>query len=463
MTGGDYALIRSVENFEDYISFGRRQVVEAGLTANDTLVAISEGGETSSVIGTIHEACARGLQTFFVFNNPSDILAEHIERSRRVIEDAGVVKLDLTSGPMAVAGSTRMQATTAELLVVGAALEEALALWLADRKDISIPGSLMRTCEPEKRFYDLLAGLAALPVVEGIVEWVELERKLYSANGRLTYFADECLLDIFTDTTERAPTFMLPPFRKINDHTTPPSWAFVKNPLLTTPETWHRMLGRKPRCLEWDAGLYKALKGPPATQTNPPQLGCNEILKFAIGCENDPARYKPSENAAMAVLLADESSGPEFQAWLDAFTCAGQAFKRSIITIIGESRPSIPSTQQIMHIPCSIETTPLGLWRRLTLKLLLNTVSTATMGSLGRLTGNWMANVETSNKKLIDRGVRLIAELAEVPYASACHALYETLENLQAANQAMPGPEKPSPVAVTIERLRKTPRTKANP
>ncbi|MBN2451340.1 MAG: SIS domain-containing protein, partial [Lentisphaeria bacterium] len=113
MTGGDYALIRSVENFEDYASFGRRQAVEAGLGPGDVLVAISEGGETSSVIGTILEAKARGARTFFVFNNPADVLARHVERSREVIQCPAVTVLDLTSGPMAVAGSTRMQATTA--------------------------------------------------------------------------------------------------------------------------------------------------------------------------------------------------------------------------------------------------------------------------------------------------------------------------------------------------------------
>ena len=56
MTGGDFALIRSVESFEDFISFGYNQYKEAGIGPNDALCAISEGGETSSVIGTIHAA-----------------------------------------------------------------------------------------------------------------------------------------------------------------------------------------------------------------------------------------------------------------------------------------------------------------------------------------------------------------------------------------------------------------------
>ena len=127
MTGGDYALIRSVENFEDHMEFGRQQAREAGLGQGDVLVAITEGGETSSVIGTVWQGRENGAEVFFVFNNPADVLARHVERSRQVIEESSITKLDLSCGPMALAGSTRMQATTAELLVVGAALETALA------------------------------------------------------------------------------------------------------------------------------------------------------------------------------------------------------------------------------------------------------------------------------------------------------------------------------------------------
>ncbi len=126
MTGGDFALIRSVESFEDFISFGRNQFQQAGIGPNDVLVAISEGGETSSVIGTIGAALDAGIPAFFLFNNPADLMAERVERSRQVIEDERVTVVNLTTGPMAIAGSTRMQATTIELLVAGFAFETAL-------------------------------------------------------------------------------------------------------------------------------------------------------------------------------------------------------------------------------------------------------------------------------------------------------------------------------------------------
>ena len=127
MAGGDFALIKAVEGFEDFPDFGRRQIREAGVQRGDVVVAITEGGETPFVIGTAWQGLDVGAHVFFVYNNPTDLLCRHVQRSREVIEEPRIHKLDVTTGPMAIAGSTRMQATTVELLVVGAALETALA------------------------------------------------------------------------------------------------------------------------------------------------------------------------------------------------------------------------------------------------------------------------------------------------------------------------------------------------
>src|SRR5271168_1878071 len=49
MAGGDFALIRSVEGFEDFTAFGKRQMQDLGVSANDVVFSITEGGETSFV------------------------------------------------------------------------------------------------------------------------------------------------------------------------------------------------------------------------------------------------------------------------------------------------------------------------------------------------------------------------------------------------------------------------------
>lgn len=454
MTGGDYALIRSVEGFEDYASFGRRQVSEAGLGEGDVLVAISEGGETSSVIGTLLEAKACGAGTFFVFNNPADLLSAHLERSRAVIEDPAVTVLDLTTGPMAVTGSTRMQATTSELLVVGAALEQALQRVLptvlpAEALAV-LPPQWLAPVDAAAQFEALVADLGSPAAVAAMVAWIDLEHDLYAAGGRITYFGADCLLDIFTDTTERAPTFMLPPFRKSDDQISPPSWAFVKDPLRPTPDAWQWVLGRASRCLDWDGARYAALGGPAAACANPPPLGSGELLKFLIGAEVDASRTAAHPNVALAVLLGPELQGVEGADWQEAFRNAAVSFDRRLAVVIG-GEGAVAGAENTLCVPCRLTSTPLGLWDRLAAKLVLNTISTATMGKLGRLVSNWMANVETSNKKLIDRGTRLVAELAGLDYETACHELHRTIAEQQATVQ--PGQPRVSPVAETVRRL----------
>src|SRR5690606_27920628 len=46
MAGGDFALIKSVESFEDRTEYGERQLMELGFGPNDLLLASTEGGET---------------------------------------------------------------------------------------------------------------------------------------------------------------------------------------------------------------------------------------------------------------------------------------------------------------------------------------------------------------------------------------------------------------------------------
>jgi len=67
-------------------------------------------GNFSFVIGTAWKGVEVGAKVYFVYNNPDDVLCRHVERSREVIQDPRIEKVNLTTGPMAITGSTRMQA-----------------------------------------------------------------------------------------------------------------------------------------------------------------------------------------------------------------------------------------------------------------------------------------------------------------------------------------------------------------
>ena len=408
MTGGDYALVKSVEFFEDYQVFGRRQVQEHDMNANDMLVAITEGGETSSVLGSVFEALDRGCRVFLMFNNPADLLAEHLERSRKAIRDPRVCVLDLSCGPMALAGSTRMQATTSEQLVAGGALE-------------SIMNRLTGKESPDYAalFENLLDDLESPAAVSGIASYIAFEAERYGKKGLITYFADEYLLDIFTDTTERSPTFMLPPFRKNDDKVSPRSWAFVKNPLHSTPETWQLGMRRPLRCLEWETPDYFDMGIPESLSNNPPKIRAAELLKFEVGYENPADRAVTGNDAAVLITVGNQPCKEELAA---AFGKINAPFaKRKYLSVGGDAGADF-------NVPCKIVESPLHLMGHMAVKLVLNTVSTGTMAVMGRITGNWMSWVNVSNKKLMDRGIRLICEIGKTDYKTACIKLHEGIE-----------------------------------
>lgn len=56
-------------------------------------------------------------------------------------------------------------------------------------------------------------------------------------------------------------------------------------------------------------------------------------------------------------------------------------------------------------------------------KLILNMISTSVMIQLGRVEDNKMINMQLTNDKLIDRGVKMLMHLAEIPSYEQAHAL----------------------------------------
>ena len=450
MAGGDFALIKSVEGYEDFPDFGRYQLRRMGVGPGDVVVAITEGGETSFVIGTAWEGLDAGAKVFFVYNNPTELLCRHVERSREVIEEPRITKLDLTTGPMAITGSTRMQATTAELFIVGSALEIALVRFLRQKISPSDAEKLrlreLRPDEYHRRLCELLGQLSSDEAVDMLAAATEFEEGIYRRQGLVTYAADEFLLDVLTDTTERSPTFMLPAFRKQDDNLSPRSWAFVKDPFRPTKDAWRELLQREPRGLEWGRDVYESMNAPANLKAQPPRLDNAEIHKFMIGCEPDLSRTDAVDSVLVVVGVGDEEH--MICAALERF---GSQYKKTAALIVGQTDAN-SMADETFRFPCTLAESPLQLWHHLAVKLVLNTLSTATMVRMDRVIGNAMVWLSPSNKKLIDRGSRLIAQQTGCSYERACIALHEALEEVASGQKQ--GKEVPSPVALAIERIR---------
>ncbi len=413
MTGGERALIRSVENFEDYQSFGRRQVKEAQLNENDLLIALTEGGEISSVIGTMKEALLMGSEVFMLFNNPRDLLIEKFQRSREVLTDPRILSIELTTGPMALSGSTRMQATTIGMLAIGIALEEAF------RK---IKGDSVKARSFYTDGFELtLAQLSSRKALQALSKLVDIEAGTYANKGFVTYLADQFLLDIFSDTTERTPTFMIPPFKSRNESDAPEPWTFARDPYRESNAAWKSMLKRSPRGLNWDSNDYREMQASESIIENPPRLSETNILDYDIGNTVNPSRSRPSD-----YYLYFELEGRQ--------EATGSIDKRMLgeaqFTQVTIGNGAIQNqNSQVIYIPLNLRETGINLFEHVAIKLIFNTISTCTMARLGRIRGNWMVQVDATNKKLIDRATRIIQHFSGEDYATSCLELHKTMAN----------------------------------
>ena len=227
MSGGDLALVHSLEDFEDRPDYGARQLNESGFEAGDLLVSCTEGGETPSVIGATEAAAASARRKpWFLYCNPSDVLRALVERSRRVLDDDRIEKLELYVGPMALSGSTRLQASTALMLAAGWALLE------------TEPSALLDFLR------ELDTGFLA--------PFVEAEAAIYARGESVLYETNHYGITILTDTTERAPTFSVPGFENRQDPGRRPSPCFLcLGDAGDAPSAWRRILLREPITLEW--------------------------------------------------------------------------------------------------------------------------------------------------------------------------------------------------------------------
>ncbi|HUA66192.1 MAG TPA: hypothetical protein VME24_10110 [Alphaproteobacteria bacterium] len=431
MAGGDFALIKSVEGFEDFTAFGRRQIADLGVSSKDVVFAITEGGETSFVIGTAWQGVEAGAKVYFVYNNPDDILREHVQRSREVIDEPRIEKINLTTGPMSITGSTRMQATSIQLAVMLTVLEMAAREWMGRNDAAAVPGQILSGLEQAH------AALTSSAVLNSLAELVALEESTYRSGHKNNYFADRFGIDVLTDTTERSPTYCTPPFRKFDDSTASESWAFLFLPEAQSSRAWESILKRAPRCVEWNEADVRGLAGEEKfarTMETIRKISRAELMRFKIGLDGLPYRVLKNGDCAVAVMGEAEKNSIEatdgfFRAQLDAAQEAGA--KTACIYFGTSAMNNPPPATKSVFVPLPQTGLLLDGVARVTVKLVMNALSTCTMVRLGRVMGNTMIWVVPSNLKLIDRSTRYISKLTGLDYGPANRLLFEVIEYVE--------------------------------
>lgn len=431
MAGGDYALIKSVEGFEDFGEFGRKQMNDLKASSKDVVFAITEGGETSFVIGTAWAGVAAGAKVYFVYNNPDEILCQHIERSRDVIRDERIEKINLTTGPMAITGSTRMQATSIQLCVMITILE-IVCRGLTGADAANMPAEFSTALE------ELFRNLHVPEFHRQLAQLVALEEKIYRAGHKNNYHANHLAIDVLTDTTERSPTFCTPPFRKFDDATATESWAFLFLPNDWTDTAWQNLLKRKPRCLEWGPEEILPLVGEEKLERTGEiikKIGPTELIRYKIGINGLRYREQFSCDSAVAIISHKEDCEVHWKQ-LERAHEIGVKVGQLYFGYAADAQNAHQITERIpgcisVFVPVPETSFLLDGVTRVAAKLVMNALSTCTMVRLGRVMGNYMVWVVPSNLKLIDRATRYISQLTGLEYDAANALLFEVIEYVE--------------------------------
>jgi N-acetylmuramic acid 6-phosphate etherase len=107
IAGGDAALLRAKEGAEDELGNAVDLVQRNGVSGNDALIAVAASGTTPFTLACLREAKARGALTIGIANNPGTPILEEAE-----------CPICLETGPEPIAGSTRMNAGTAQRIAL---------------------------------------------------------------------------------------------------------------------------------------------------------------------------------------------------------------------------------------------------------------------------------------------------------------------------------------------------------
>ncbi len=444
MTGADRALISSLEGFEDLLLIGKLQLQDRKIQKGDVVFCVTEGGETSSVIGTILAALNQWKKAgeinpqktrdflYFIYNNPDNLLLP-FDRSRRVLEEPGITKINLTTGPQAITGSTRMQATTIETFVLGhvlqAAVDRALRHYLSP-KDMARLGFRKNIVLQEKLagFKNLLDTIEAN--IPAVARLTELEATTYQHGRFSTYFANKGLITVFIDSTERSPTFRLYPLDTVKEKKRK-CWIQVWTSAANSADAWSAFLGRPFRGLSTE--FYRK---PFSEEISDPYLkkAALESLKnagndqqrlydFSFSSFNIKNKGPEKGDLGVAILIEPEEKAltkkdSDFRKFVHLFKEKNASAALIIVSdnsdkavnkIVGKMHDFHPEdTDCLVHLPVLARNDPFEVDRQVALKVLLNAHSTAVMARLGKVVGNTMTNVSPSNLKLIGRATFLI-------------------------------------------------------
>ena len=380
-----------------------RALEGVNLAPHDTVILISASGSASFNVGCGHYAADKGAEVLYFYNS-KNIPSRTQQLFNRV--NNPVIPLCVDVGPQAIAGSTRLQ---------GATLAEAcLGALLASAFDRSQDKPSLAAEFPDKLKSKMQEGIVLLRQhLKGIEKFIEKEVEIFSDprsnfrqlkdvtnQGYVTFVSlEDSMREVLIDSTETSPTFSTNPIRRESEQQKKraefQAYLFGKE---NNKEAWKALLGREisqADIKDTDAFLLAGnADGMNSYQKRPTGKG-----NFIIGV----AKLKHFDEIPQELLQLLEEVRKQGGRTGLLITCRDNVNEKQA-EVLKKSADVVLLIDQIPN-------DAMGLSETIILKQALNLISNGSMVLMNKVHGNQMIDVRASNKKLIDRCIRLIREI----------------------------------------------------
>jgi len=408
IAGGLRAFIRAKEGFEDSEDEGSGALSMYKLNAQDTVFLLSASGSAAFNCGAAQAAMRCKATCYHVIN-----VAETISKVEQLFSQ-GIVPVRIVPGPQAIRGSTRLQAATATHSALGMTLL-AVADQLEGKNNTDhiaqqVISGFENACKQIK---------ATIPKIALIVEFIVQALSSPDANfrkvkdetdsGYITYLSMSFLREVITDCVELSPTFSINPTRDCKEigKKREEFRAFLLD-VSSNKAAWQQLCNRE-------------LTENECTDTKDMVLGGLNASKEEIFV----SRSVGKGNVVFAVM-SDVDDKKIFEKALHYAQQNGA--KTVVIQLSSALQSNVLKGECDAHIflggiaPTFIQ--------GIALKQMLNLISNASMIKMGKVWGNLMIDMSASNKKLLDRAVRIISELCKGQLSAKDVPSYEEIAAL---------------------------------
>lgn len=401
ISGGDSAMIRAKEGFEDSAKSGEEALKGLNLGENDVVFLISASGSASFNVGAGHFAANQGSEVFYFYNS-SSVVERTVDLFGR---DQNPVKpLLVDTGPQAISGSTRLQAATLGVACLGALLTSTF-FHLHGKKDEAneYPDILIKRIKQgqsaiKSKFADIETFVLAERVVLNDPNANFGKRGDPHSQGYITFLSSpSAIREVLIDATETSPTFATcPPRREHEIRKKQAEFRAFLEGAETNKQAWQWLMGKDEIDLDTQEFVLSANReGVCSYENRPPKAG--NCVFAVVKLEKEGEFISPE-------LLLKLKKAKEMGAHTGLIITARYH-------VDPKQLKEIKTLFDAEVIYDQLGEDPLGLHETLLLKQTLNLISNSTMILMDKVFGNQMVDVRTSNHKLVNRAMRIITKI----------------------------------------------------